>query len=105
MASSIERWPLDKLIPYARNACTHSDAQVAQIAASIKEFGFVNPILAGPDGVIIAGHGRLLAARKLGMKEVRQNELTRRIQQRLALASNAGTGSRTLRKGKRSGWR
>jgi DNA modification methylase len=70
MASSIERWPLDKLIPYARNARTHSDAQVAQIAASIKEFGFVNPILAGTDSVIIAGHGRLLAARKLGMSEV-----------------------------------
>lgn len=70
MATSIERWPLDKLIPYARNARTHSDEQVAQIAASIKEFGFVNPILAGSDSVIIAGHGRLLAARKLGMTEV-----------------------------------
>src|SRR3954466_5250541 len=66
----IEQWPVDKLIPYARNARTHSEAQVAQIAASIKEFGFVNPILAGPDCVIIAGHGRLLAARNLGMKEV-----------------------------------
>jgi ParB-like chromosome segregation protein Spo0J len=70
MASSIELWPLDKLIPYARNARTHSDAQVAQFAASIKEFGFVNPILAGTDCIIIAGHGRLLAARKLGMTEV-----------------------------------
>jgi hypothetical protein len=70
MASHIERWPLDRLIPYARNARTHSDAQVAQIAASIKEFGFVNPILAGPDSVIIAGHGRLLAARKLEMTAV-----------------------------------
>ena len=70
MASSIELWPLDKLIPYARNARTHSDAQVAQIAASIKEFGFVNPILAGPDCVIIAGHCGLLAARKLGRTEV-----------------------------------
>ena len=106
MASSIERWPLDKLIPYARNACTHSDAQVAQIAASIKEFGFVNPILAGPDGVIIAGHGRLLAARKLGMKEVRQNELTQ------AHSAETGTGLKrrnrsrhTPRKGKRSGCR
>jgi len=70
MASSIERWPLDRLIPYARNARTHSEGQVAQIAASIKEFGFVNPILAGADSVIIAGHGRLLAARKLGLAEV-----------------------------------
>jgi ParB-like chromosome segregation protein Spo0J len=65
MASRIERWPLDRFIPYARNARTHSDEQVAQIAASIKEFGFVNPIRAGPDRVIIAGHARLMAARKL----------------------------------------
>ena len=57
------------LIPYARNARTHSDAQVVQIAASIKEFGFVNPILTHGDGVV-AGHGRLLAARKLGMATV-----------------------------------
>ena len=57
------------LLPYARNARTHSDAQVAQIAASIKEFGFNNPILTR-GGDVIAGHGRLLAARKLGMSEV-----------------------------------
>jgi DNA modification methylase len=69
MASHIDRWPLDRFIPYARNARTHSDDQVAQIAASIKEFGFVNPILAGPDRVIIAGHARLMAARKLGLTE------------------------------------
>jgi ParB-like chromosome segregation protein Spo0J len=66
----IEYRRLDKLIPYARNARTQSDAQVAQIAASIKEFGFRHPILAGPDSVIIAGHGRLLAARNLGMTQV-----------------------------------
>jgi len=60
---------ITELIPYARNARTHSDAQVAQIAASIKEFGFNNPILTRGDDVI-AGHGRLLAARKLGMVEV-----------------------------------
>jgi DNA modification methylase len=66
----IERWPIDRLIPYARNARTHSDEQVAQIAASIKEFGFVNPILVGPDNVVIAGHARLMAARKLGLTEV-----------------------------------
>jgi DNA modification methylase len=58
------------LIPYARNSRTHSEAQVAQIAASIKEFGWTNPILVGADNVIIAGHARLLAAQKLGMKEV-----------------------------------
>ena len=69
LVSRIEHWPLDRFIPYARNARTHSDEQVAQIAASIKEFGFVNPILAGPDRVIIAGHARLAAARKLGLAE------------------------------------
>ncbi len=69
MASHIELWPVNHFIPYARNARTHSDGQVAQIAASIKEFGFVNPILAGPDRVVIAGHARLLAARKLGLTE------------------------------------
>jgi len=61
---------VDELVPYAGNARTHSDAQIAQIAASIGEFGFTNPILAGGNKVIIAGHGRLLAAQKLGIKEV-----------------------------------
>ena len=70
MAQRIEHWPLDKLIPYARNPRTHSDAQVAQIAASIAEFGFNNPILVDTKAGIIAGHGRLLAARKLQLKEV-----------------------------------
>ena len=67
LADKIEQWPTDKLMPYARNARTHSDSQVAQIAASIAEFGFTNPILAGSDGVIVAGHGRLAAAQKLGI--------------------------------------
>jgi DNA modification methylase len=66
----IEQWLIDRLIPYARNSRTHSDEQIAQIAASIVEFGFVNPILVGPDAVIIAGHARLLAARKLKLIEV-----------------------------------
>jgi DNA modification methylase len=66
----VQRWPIDRLIPYARNSRTHSEEQVAQVAASIVEFGWTNPILAGPDGVVIAGHARLLAARKLGMTEV-----------------------------------
>jgi len=70
LADKIALWPTDKLIPYARNARTHSDAQVAQIAASIAEFGFTNPILAGSDGVIVAGHGRLAAAQKLGLASV-----------------------------------
>jgi len=61
---------LTGLIPYVNNSRTHDDAQVAQIAASIREFGFTNPILIDPDGGIIAGHGRVLAARKLKLKEV-----------------------------------
>ena len=70
LADKIEQWPTAKLVPYARNARTHSEAQVAQIAASIVEFGFTNPILAGNDGVIVAGHGRLAAAQKLGLSVV-----------------------------------
>ena len=58
------------LIPYARNSRTHSDEQVLQIAASIKEFGFTNPVLIDPENGIIAGHGRVMAAKKLGMKQV-----------------------------------
>ena len=72
MARSIERWLLDKLIPYARNPRTHSEAQIAQIAASTTEFGFNNPILVDSKAGIIAGHGRLLAARKLDLKEVHE---------------------------------
>ena len=72
------KWPADNpvrravsaLIPYARNSRTHSDEQVTQIAASIKEWGFTNPILIDGQGGIIAGHGRLLAAKKLGIEEV-----------------------------------
>jgi len=70
ISTHIECWPTDKLVPYARNARTHSEEQVAQIAASIVEFGFTNPILAGSDGVIVAGHGRLAAAQKLGLDTV-----------------------------------
>jgi len=70
LSTHIERWPTAKLVPYARNARTHSEEQVAQIAASIVEFGFTNPILAGSDGVIVAGHGRLAAAQKLSLDTV-----------------------------------
>jgi DNA modification methylase len=70
MAQRIEIWPVDKLIPYRRNARTHSPEQVAQIAASIAEFGFNSPILVDSNAGIVAGHGRLLAARKLGLAEV-----------------------------------
>jgi len=67
---SVEHLTVNELIPYARNARTHSDAQVAQIAASIVEFGFCNPVLVDESGGIIAGHGRILAARKLGLADV-----------------------------------
>src|SRR5213083_3631359 len=66
----LEFWPVDRLVPSPRNARTHSDAQVAEIAGSIRAFGFTNPILAGDDGDVIAGHGRLAAARLLGLAEV-----------------------------------
>ncbi len=66
----IEQILIDSLIPYARNSRTHSDAQVAQIAASIREFGFTNPVLIDGDGGIIAGHGRIMGARKLGLETV-----------------------------------
>jgi len=71
----IKKIPVEKLIPYVRNSRTHSDAQVAQIAASIKEFGWTNPILVDGTNGIIAGHGRLLAARKLSQTEVPVIEL------------------------------
>lgn len=74
-ANKIEWQPVEKLIPYAKNARTHSDEQVAQIAGSIKEFGFNNPILVDKDNSVIAGHGRLMAARKLGMDKVPVVEL------------------------------
>ena len=66
----LESWPLARLRPYERNPRTHSPAQIEQIAASIREFGFTNPILADRDGTIIAGHGRLLAAAKAGLAKV-----------------------------------
>lgn len=66
----LEHVPLGTLIPYARNARTHSPTQISQLAGSISEFGFTNPVLIGADNVIIAGHGRVLAAEKLGLAEV-----------------------------------
>ncbi len=70
MADHIEMKSVDELIPYNKNARMHSDAQVAQIAASIIEFGFTNPVLIDGEKGIIAGHGRLMAAKKLGLKKV-----------------------------------
>jgi hypothetical protein len=62
-ADKVERWAIDRLIPYAKNARTHSDAQIAAIAASIKEWGWTTPALVGEDGGLIAGHARILAER------------------------------------------
>jgi DNA modification methylase len=70
LAERIELWPVDRLRPYERNPRTHSEAQVDQIAASMVEFGWTNPILIDENAGILAGHGRLLAARKLGLGEV-----------------------------------
>jgi DNA modification methylase len=84
-------WPIAKLIPSPRNARTHSEAQVAEIAGSIKTFGFSNPILVGRDGDVIAGHGRLAAARLLGLSEVPVvvlDELTEVQRRQLMLADN-----------------
>jgi DNA modification methylase len=87
----VEYWPLDRLIPYARNARTHSAAQVAEIAGSIRAFGFSNPILVGDGGDVIAGHGRLAAARKLELTTVpvvMLRGLTELQRRQLVLADN-----------------
>ncbi len=97
--------PPGRLQPYAGNARTHSDAQIAQIAASIEEFGFTNPILADGEGVIIAGHGRLLAAQRLGLEKVpviTLDHLTDAQRRALVIADNkiaenAGWDEETLR--------
>ena len=69
-ADKVERWAIEKLVPYARNARTHSDEQISQIAASIKEWGWTTPVLVDETGGIIAGHGRTLAAQRLKMTEI-----------------------------------
>ena len=70
LTERIELWPIDRLCPYERNPRTHSEEQVDQIAASMVEFGFTSPLLIDEQGGILAGHGRLLAAKKLGLAEV-----------------------------------
>ena len=82
---------LNDLIPYARNSRTHSDEQVAKIAASIKEFGFLNPVIIDGDNGIIAGHGRVMAAQKLGMTElpvVEASHLTEAQRRAYVIADN-----------------
>jgi DNA modification methylase len=91
MTLNIQQRAVTDLIPYIANSRTHSDAQVAQIAASIKEFGWTNPILVSGDDSIIAGHGRLMAARKLGMEEVpviALDHLSKSQQRALVIADN-----------------
>lgn len=87
----IELIDIESLIPYARNSRTHSDSQVAQIAASIKEFGFTNPVLIDADSGIIAGHGRVMAARKLGLVDIpciRLGHLTEAQKRAYVIADN-----------------
>jgi ParB family chromosome partitioning protein len=101
----IEMLAVEHLIPYANNSRTHGDAQIAQIAASIKEFGFTNPVLIDGEGGIIAGHGRVLAARKLKLAEVpciRLSHLTETQRRAYVIADNslalaAGWDSELLR--------
>ena len=83
--------PIADLIPYARNSRTHSDAQVAKIASSIKEFGFLNPIITDGSNGIVAGHGRVLAAQKLGLNElpcVEADHLTEAQKRAYVIADN-----------------
>jgi DNA modification methylase len=91
MDLNVQQIALEQLVPYARNARTHSDSQVAQIAGSIAEFGFVNPVLVGGDNVIIAGHGRIMAAKKLGLQTVptiKLDHLTENQRRALVIADN-----------------
>ncbi|WP_419535657.1 site-specific DNA-methyltransferase [Endozoicomonas sp.] len=99
LVESIEHRSVASLVPYANNARTHSDEQVTQIARSIEEFGFVNPVLVGSDDVIVAGHGRLMAARQLGMETVPVivlGHLTETQRRALVIADNQITAN--------SGW-
>jgi ParB-like chromosome segregation protein Spo0J len=87
----IEQVSVTALIPYARNSRTHSEAQVAQIAGSIREFGFTNPVLIDAENGIIAGHGRIMAAQKLGLAEVpciRLDHLTETQRKAYVIADN-----------------
>ncbi|MCG7878644.1 MAG: site-specific DNA-methyltransferase [Candidatus Thiodiazotropha endolucinida] len=91
MDLNVQHIALEQLVPYARNARTHSDSQVAQIAGSIAEFGFVNPVLVGGNNIIIAGHGRVMAAKKLGLQTVptiKLDHLTENQRRALVIADN-----------------
>lgn len=91
LPTRIEHLPVEDLLPYARNSRTHSDSQVAQIAASIREFGFTNPVLVRDDGTIVAGHGRVMAARQLGLERapcIRMSHLTEAQARAYVIADN-----------------
>lgn len=91
LAKQIEQRSVEELIPYARNARTHSEAQVTQLARSIEQFGFTNPVLIDAANSIIAGHGRVMAAKQLGMATVpclRVDWLTEAQQRAYVLADN-----------------
>lgn len=91
MATNYEVIPTDKLIPYVRNARKHSEEQISQIMGAIKEFGFLNPIIIADDNTVLAGHGRLLAAQRLGLTEVpcvRESHLTPTQRKAYTLADN-----------------
>ena len=104
MDLNVQQIALEQLVPYARNARTHSESQVAQIAGSIAEFGFVNPVLIGGDNIIIAGHGRVMAAKKLDLQTVPTIKLDHLTETSAALviadnkiAENAGWDEELLR--------
>jgi len=88
----VEQWDIDRVLPYAGNAKIHPDLQVGQLAASIKQFGFVNPVLVDAKGVLVAGHGRLLAAQQLEMEKIpviKLGHLTEDQAKALRLADNS----------------
>jgi ParB-like chromosome segregation protein Spo0J len=91
MSLTVENLAIDSLIPYAKNSRTHSSEQVAQVAASIKEFGWTNPVLIDEAGGIIAGHGRVMAAKTLGMVDIpciRLSHLTEAQKRAYVIADN-----------------
>ena len=103
---AIDYRPIAALIPYARNARTHSEAQVALIAGSIREFGFTNPVLVDGENGIIAGHGRVLAARKLGLDHGAGDRARRTsARRRSGPTSSPTTGSPSRPAGTASCWR
>ena len=105
MPAGVELRPVASLVAYERNPRTHSAEQVEQIAASIVEFGWTNPVLITGAGQIIAGHGRVQAAQQLGLSQVPVLELDISPRRRSAPTSSPTTSSRRMRAGTRRCWR